>query len=151
MSRVRFGARATVVAAALVVLLAACGASPATSTSPDTASPDLFQALAAPGGAPVQPPTAAVSPVASTRTTTKTTTTAPPPRPVPPRPVPVAHLGPPAPVSEQWKPVGGDEFNAALLDTGKGLRRIKSAGFGCVAGGVQGVVPVAVELVAGDR
>jgi beta-glucanase (GH16 family) len=115
-SRILSRARAVAVAAACVTaagLIASCG------NTPDPGTPaNVFDAL---------PPTATTLPPASTTTapptTTPTTTkakakpaTARPPRRT--RTTPDAGTAPGA-VGPQWKPAGGDEFNAGAVDTKK--------------------------------
>lgn len=134
--------RLGVLAAALAVL-AGCAGAP-TPAALD-AVPDPFQALPAPSSAaaaPTAPLTA--PPIASTTKTTPSAT--PTPSAIPTRraaaparrstakaaPVVAAAVAPqpPVPTGPGWRPIGGDEFDAASLDTDRWNRYDGVGGFG---------------------
>jgi beta-glucanase (GH16 family) len=115
-SRVSTRTRAVIACAAVAVLLAACGASPdSTSTGPP---PDLFQALPEPAAPPtviVATPTAV--PSATKKAKPKPATGTPSGRGTARGAAAAGQT--PAEISAKWKPVGGDEFNGSTLDAAK--------------------------------
>lgn len=117
MFRVSPRARAVIAATAVVMSLAACGTSPdSTSTGPP---PNLMQALPEPAAAPTtMPPTPSAAPTTTVKAKAKPATGTPPKRKVTATGAAAAGQTPEQ-IAANWKPVGGDEFNAGALDTTK--------------------------------
>ncbi|WP_219412944.1 glycoside hydrolase family 16 protein [Pseudonocardia nigra] len=125
MSRFSTRVRSSAVCAAIGLLLAGCAGAPGSSSAAPDPAPNLFEALPPPSSATAETTSAAPGPAAAPTTSQRsrpTATSAPRPREAAePAPVPVAAAAPleepPPPVDPQWRPVGGDEFNAPALDT----------------------------------
>lgn len=158
MSQISAKARASFTCAVVVVAIAACGAPEPGTAAPDGGT-DLLDALPAPISAPAAPttttaattapsttaPTSSARPTTTTRQRPPTSTAAPTAKALKkkkekaattagtaPAPRSSAAKPPPAPakLGPQWRPVGGDEFNGAALDTGTWAPYNSKGGFG---------------------